>query len=124
MTTTNLPLKPISKYSDRDVRLFFDRYFTKPLTISSNDLDSVVGYFESKGFEKAAATSVSVVLLEQAKLDNVKIFKLLETLKGLDDIQLSVVVAEVLNYNRQKSSIIGFKRDVQPNKIESRNIIV
>jgi hypothetical protein len=67
MTTTNLPLKPISKYSDRDVRLFFDRYFTKPLTISSNDLDSVVGYFESKGFEKAAATSVSVVLLEQAK---------------------------------------------------------
>jgi len=124
MTTTNLPLKPISKYSDRDVRLFFDRYFTKPLTISSNDLDSVVGYFESKGFEKAAATSVSVVLLEQAKLDNVKVFKLLETLKGLDDIQLSVVVAEVLNYNRQKSSIIGFKRDVQPNKIESRNIIV
>lgn len=120
---SSLPLTPVNKGSDKEVRLFFDRYFTKPLNVSSNDLDSVVGFFESRGFDKSAATSVAVVLLEQAKLDGVKVFRLLETLKGLQELQLSVIVAEVLNYNRKKTSTIGFKREAIVGKAETRNVI-
>lgn len=124
MTKSNLPLQPIQKGSDKEINLYFDRYFTKPINVSSNDLDSVVGFFESRGFDNSAATSVSIVLLQQAKLDNVKVHKLLETLKGLKDLQLSVVVAEVLNYNRKKTSTLGFKREITTDKVERRNIIV
>lgn len=124
MTKSNLPIQPIQKGSDREVNLYFDRYFVKPINVSANDLDTVVSFFESRGFDNSAATSVAIVLLQQAKLDNVKVYKLLETLTGLKDIQLSVVVAEVLNYNRKRTSTLGFKRETASDKNERRNIIV
>jgi hypothetical protein len=124
MTNSNLPIQPLTKRSDREVNLYFDRYFTKPINVSSNDLDSVVAFFESRNFDTSAATSVAVVLLQQAKLDNIKVFRLLETLKGLKDLQLSVVVAEVLNYNRKRTSTLGFKREITADKAERRNILI
>lgn len=123
-TNSSLPLKAVTKRSDDDVRLFFDRYYTRPIQVASNDLDSVVGFFEKRGFDKSAATAVAVTLLNQAKLDNVPIFKLLQTLDGLEELKLSVVVAEVLNYNRKKTSRVGFKKTDSTVKTEARNIIV
>lgn len=121
--SNGLPLRNISKRSDDDVRLFFDRYYTKTINFNDNDLNSVVSFFESKGFDKSSAVSVSITLLNQAKIDNIKIYKLLDTLKGYQDLQLSAVVAEVLNYNRKRTSTVGFRRTVTTNKLESRNII-
>jgi hypothetical protein len=120
---SGLPIKNVSKRSDEDVRLFFDRYYTKTINFSDNDLNSVVAFFESKGFDKTSAVAVSVTLLKQAKLDNIKIYKLLDTLKGYQDLQLSAVVAEILNYNRKRTSAVGFRRTATENKLEKRNII-
>jgi len=120
----SLPLQPVSKGSDKDVRQFFDKYFSRSVNIAQNDLDSVIGFFENRGFDASAALAVSVVLLDQAKRDGVKIFKLLDTLKVLNGTQLSVVVAEVLNYNRKRTSAIGFKRTSTVDKVEKRNIII
>lgn len=118
-----LPIKSITKKSDEDVRLFFDKYLTKSINFNDNDLNSCVGFFENKGFDKSSAVAVSVVLLQQAKLDNIKIFQLLDTLKGYKDIQLSAVVAEILNYNRKRTSAVGFKKQNTDNRLEKRNII-
>lgn len=120
---SGLPIRNISKRSDEEVRLFFDRYYTKPINLSDNDLNSIVGFFESRGFDKSSALSVSVTLLNQAKLDNVQIYRVLDTLKGYQDLQLSVIVAEILNYNRKRTSAVGFRRSVVENKLEKRNII-
>ena len=122
-TMSSLPLKETANRSDKDVRLFFDRYYTKPINFSDNELNSVVSFFESRGFDSSAAIAVSVVLLNQAKLDNIKIFKLLDSLKATSEFKLSAVVAEVLNYNRKKTSAVGFKRTAVINKFEKRNII-
>lgn len=120
---SGLPIRNISKRSDEDTRLFFDRYYTKPINLKDNDLNSVVGFFESKGFDKTSAITVAITLLNQAKLDNIQIYKLLDTLKGYQDLQLSAVVAEVLNYNRKRTSAVGFRRNIVENKVEKRNII-
>lgn len=120
---SGLPIRSITKKSDEDVRLFFDKYYTKPINFNDNDLNSVVGFFEKRGFDKSSAVSVGVVMLQQAKLDNVKIFKLLDTLKGYEDLQLSAIVAEVLNYNRKRTSAVGFKRQNTENRLEKRNLI-
>ena len=77
-----------------------------------------------RDFSRAAAESTAYAILTQAKIDNIKIFELLDTLKGFDEIQLSKVVTEVLNYNRQKMSSLGYKIDQSDSKLESRNILV
>lgn len=120
---SGLPIRSVTKKSDEDTRLFFDKYLTKSINFNDNDLNSVVGFFENKGFDKASAISVSLVLLQQAKLDQIKVFKLIDTLKKYEDIQLSAVVAEVLNYNRKRTSAVGFKKQNTDNRLEKRNII-
>jgi len=119
---SSLPNK--SKTSEGKTTEFFDKYFTKKLNFPSNEFDAIIGFFTKRGFDVAAAQSTGTILLEQAKIDNVNVFTLLDTLKGLNDIQLSTVVAEVLNYNRDATSSVGFKRPQTVDKIEKRNIVV
>lgn len=122
--TTNLPPQGINNKPDGAVRQFFDAYYQKPLEFSSNEVDSVINFFTKRGFDEAAARSTSSALLRQAKIDSVPIFEVLDTLKGLDEVKLSAVVAEVLNYSRQKTSVLGFAVEDNNNRIETRNIIV
>ena len=45
---SGLPIRNISKQSDRDVTLFFDKYYTKPISLTDNELTTVLGFFESR----------------------------------------------------------------------------
>ena len=119
---SSLPDK--TKTSEKSVVEFFDNYTNKKLSFPSNDFDAVVNYFEKRKFDKSAAISVAQVVLQQAKIDQVPVFQLLDTLKGIDDVQLSMVVAEILNYNRPKTSTLGFRRNNRENSLESRHIVV
>jgi hypothetical protein len=119
---SNLPLTPPQNNSDEDVSQFFNRYFTETLSFPSNQVDAVFGFFVDRGFEESAAAAVSTVLLEQAKIDRINIFKLIDTLKGLTPPELSAVVTETLNYRRPKTSSLGYRRPNNFNKIEKRNI--
>jgi hypothetical protein len=49
---------------------------------------------------------------------------LLDTLTGLNELQLSAVVAEVLNYNRQKNSTLGFRVEDTSEQLEKRNVLI
>lgn len=122
MNNSSLPVATQS--NDQRVTSFFDKYFTQKLEFASNDVDAVIGFFTKRGFEKAAAISTGSILLQQAKLDDIKIFTLLDTLKGFDEAKLSAVVAEVLNYNRLNTSVLGFKNTTATNTLEKRNIAV
>jgi len=121
---SSLPQDKPSNYGEKGVKSFFNNYFSKPLTFPTNQVNAVIAFFEKRGFDNEAAIAVGTVLLQQAKLDNVNVFKLLDTLKGLKDVELSVVVTEVLNYNRPKTSTLGFKRENTADKLEKRNIVV
>lgn len=121
---SSLPKEKVSNTSDKGVTKFFNNYFSETLTFPTNQVDAVITFFEKRGFDKAAAISVATTLLQQSKIDNVNVFKLLDTLKGLTELQLSAIVTEVLNYNRERSSTLGFKRTASSNKSEKRNIVV
>lgn len=120
---SNLPKEPAND-SAGEVKEFFNQYLTQSTSYPSNQVDAVIGFFENRGFEKQSAIAVATVLLQQAKLDQVNVFELIDTLKGLDKVQLSNVVAAVLNFNRQKISTLGFKVESKYEKIEKRNIII
>lgn len=120
MAVSNLPTPaPTSDSRQRD---FFDQYYNKRLSYAANDVDAVVGFFLKRGFEEVAANSVASVLLKQAKIDDVPVFRLLDTLTGLDDIQISALIAEILNHSRNRTSTIGYKTQNVVNLVEARNI--
>lgn len=119
---TNLPREKPQNFSDRDVRNFFDKYFNNQLTFSASKVDSVIGFFTKRGFDKSSAIAIGTALLEQSKLDNVNIFQLLDTLKGLEEVQLSAIVTEILNYSRPKTSSLGYRKRNQFDKAEIRNV--
>jgi|TARA_B110000503_G_scaffold52282_1_gene84129 hypothetical protein len=120
---SSLPIPNLSKKIDNGTSLFFDTYYTQPINFSDNELNAVKSFFETRGFGETAALAVSITLLNQAKNDNIKIFNLLDTLGTYQQIELSTIVAEILNYNRKRTSVIGFKKEKTTSKFESRNII-
>ena len=110
--------------SSTEVKSFFDKFFLHEVTFPVAEIDAVVGFFLKRGFDDTASKSVAIVLLNQARNDSVNVFALVDTLKGLTDVQLSRVVAEVLNAYREKTSILGYKTAVLASTFESRNILV
>jgi len=118
---SNLP-PPITSDSAEEVRTFFDKYFLHQITFPTNQIDAVVGFFLKRGFDEVAARSTAIVLLNQARIENVSPFKLVDTLKGLNGTQLSNVVTEVINVYRDRSSSLGFKTITTAETTESRNI--
>jgi len=117
---------PVTQPTDSliEVKQFFDKFFVHQVSFPSNQIDAVVGFFQKRGFDVESARSTSIVLLNQARLDNISVFKLLDTLKVLTDIQLSQVVAQILNAYREKTSLLGYRVAPLVDDYESRNILV
>jgi hypothetical protein len=121
MTTTNLP-QPKESFSN--VKTFFNNSFTKSVSFPAEQIDATVAFFVRRGFDQASAGSVAIVLLNQARSEGVDVFKLLDSVKSLTDIQLSQIVAQVLNASRDKTSLLGYRTATVDNTFESRNILV
>jgi hypothetical protein len=120
--STNLPSTQLD--STADVKQFFDKYFVQQVSFPSNQIDAVVGFFLKNGFDTQSARSTGIVLLNQGRADNVDVFQLIDTLKTLTDVQLSQVVAQVLNAYREKTSLLGYRVAPLVDTYESRNILV
>jgi hypothetical protein len=121
-TLSNLPSKT-NRDSALGTRLYFDKYGEVALEFKASDVDSTVGFLTSRGFTNDAAIVTSVILLKQAKIDNMPISELLDTLKGLENLELSTLVGEVLNNNRSSTSTLGFKTTPTVNQLQKRNIV-
>ncbi len=108
--------------SSKEVRNFFDKYYQKEVTFPAGQIDAVIGYFMKRDFDEESARTIAIIILNQAKVDNVNVFQIIDTLKGLNDVQLSAVVTEILNVYREKTSALGYKIVTEPVTLESRNI--
>ena len=113
-----------NKSNSDDQRKFFNNYFKTEINYNASEVDAVIGYFLKRGFDKLAAINTSSVILQQASIDEVPVFELLDTLSGIDDVQLNNVLAQILNLNRQKTSMLGFRSKSDQELFDQRNIIV
>ena len=120
---SNLP-QTTSIDSSTEVRQFFDKYYLTPISFPSNQIDAVVGFFLKHGFEPESARSTGIVLLNQAKADNIDVFQLIDSLSSLSDVQLSQVVAQILNAYRENTSVLGYRVRPIEDEFESRSILV
>ena len=119
---TNLPAPTSSADSGAKTKLFFDEYGQSPLEFNANDVEAAVGFFQSKGFDRDAAEITAAVLLRQAKLESMTVFKIIDQLKTMDGLKLSALVGEILNNNRPSSSSLGFKIANSNDEFKTRNI--
>jgi hypothetical protein len=113
---------PVGKTQDQTVQAF-DAYFSTPVEINSTVLAAMTGYFTSRGFGQVAAESIAVTIIKQAKQDGYNPMQILDTLRGLNDVELSGLVSEILNYNRFKTSNLGYAQESKPHPEIARNII-
>ena len=114
---------PVIKSQDSTVQAF-DSYMSMPVEINSSVLAAMKGYFTHRSFGEVAAESIAITIIRQAKSDGYNPMQILDTLKGLDDVQLSGLVSEILNYNRFKTSSLGYANTADINPEISRNIIL
>jgi len=115
---------PTTETTGTDVKTFFANYYKTAVSFPASEIDATIGFFLKRGFDTNSARSTAIVLLTQARVENVSVFKLLDTLKSLTDVQLSQVVAQVLNNNREKTSLLGYRIQAVTDTYESRNILV
>ena len=117
---TNLPSRDIED-SAAGTKLYFGSYGEAALEFNANDVTYTQSFFESKGFDKDAAITVSMTLLRQAKIDSTPVGQILDSMQSFTGAQLSQIVSEILNNNRVPTSILGYRTaDVKPN--QTRNI--
>lgn len=121
--TTNLPVEQ-SLDSSVPVKQFFDKFFKQQTSFPAAEVDATISYFLQYGFDEESAKSVSIVLLNQARIDKVNVFSLIETLKSLNDVQLSQLVAQILNAYRERTSMLGYRIAPLVSNYESRNILI
>jgi len=121
MTTGNLPISITT--GQVSTKQFFDSYFQNTVSFPAAEIDATVAFFTKRGFDTSSARSTAIIMLNQAKVENVSVFSLLDKLKGLTDIQLSQVVAQVLNAYRENTSLLGYRTAVQTDTFEARNIL-
>lgn len=120
MTTySNLPTV---KQTNSTVQAF-DNYYSNPIELDASTLAAATAYFTSRGFGDVAAESIAVIILKQAKQDGYNPMQILDTLRGLNDVELSGLVSEILNYNRFKTSNLGYAQEFKTNAEVARNII-
>lgn len=109
--------------SDQTTLKAFDNFYDAPLEIKTATYDAMRSFFTARGFDNTAADSVAVVIIRQAKKDNLNPMQILDSLKGLDNVEISALVAEIINYNRFKTSFLGYARAFSLNEEVSRNVL-
>lgn len=120
---TNLPTSAQAS-SETEIKQFFDKFYTTEVSFPAAEIDAVIGFFQRREFDITSARSIAIVLLNQARSDDVNVFTLLETLKSIPTMQLSSVVAQILNSYREKTSLVGYRTSISDNSYETRNILV
>ena len=123
MNGTNLPSIQSIDSADQ-VKQFFDKFYQRTVSFPAVQIDAAVAFFLKRGFDQNSARSTAIILLNQARADNVEVFQVLDTMAGLTDVQLSQVVAQILNSYRENTSLLGYRVSPVENVYESRNILI
>jgi len=121
-TYSNLPFAKSDDSSANTVK-YFNQYYEIPLDIDNNVTLAIKAFFEKRGFSPDSSEAIALIIVSQATKENFNPTIVLDSMGKLDSPTLSSVVAEILNYNRFKTSTLGtYVNPVAADEIQ-RNII-
>jgi len=123
MFYTNLPLKQADSSSSDPTNKTLSQFYDIPVQLDQNVLVAMIGMLENRGFSSYSAESIAITIMVQAVRDNYNPMTILESMKKLNENDLSQIIAEVLNYNRFKTSVLGSVQKITPVDSVKRNIL-
>lgn len=101
----------------------YDAYVSAPIELEAGTFNAVKGFFTSRDFGEIAAESFAVIIIRQARADGYNPMAILDTLRGLDNLEISALVSEIVNFNRFKTSFLGYAREFNTATEINRNIL-
>ncbi len=113
---------PVSNQSNATLN-YINSYNAPIYEIQPSVLAAVKGFFTNKNFGEVAADTIATIIIVQCKKDGYNPMVILDSLRGLGEVELSGLVSEILNYNRFKSSSLGYAQTFETNVEVKRNII-
>ena len=116
---TNLP----SQKTNIKTKQEFQGYQNLKPSTDPSVYNAMVGFFTSRGFDSSSAELITETIMFQARTDGYSSQQIIDSMKSLNSLEISSIVAEILNYNRFKSSSLGYRPEYQSNPEVSRNII-
>ncbi len=122
MNYSNIPVDASPDQGNQTLQAI-NNFYSQPLELNSTVLAAMKGYFTNRGFGEVSAESITLTIMTQAKQDGYNPMQILDTLKGISNTELSGLVAEILNYNRFKTSSLGYAQPIKPNTEIQRNIL-
>jgi hypothetical protein len=103
---------------------FFNNYFVKPGTITSNQDDAVVAYFQqATGGNKQSAAILASTVVYTAMAQGVDPMSIVQQFQALKPGELNLYLAMFLNLNRVGTSIVGVNNQKVENKYITRAIL-
>ena len=123
-TYSNLPTTPTpSTYTSNGTVQAFNSYYTAPTEFDAGTLNAMTGFFESRGFDITTSNAIAAIIITQARTDGYNPMTVLDGLSGLDGLEISELATQILNYNRFKSSFLGYSSSIKPYHQIQRNIL-
>ena len=119
---TNLPQKDLDDLQ-KTINTLTTTNSVEPFQLNQNDLDTAIGFFVKRGFDRQPAEETAYVILKQAKIDSVNPQEILDQLTKATPAQLSELITIIINANRYKTSRLGVRNQRSQKTFTARNII-
>jgi hypothetical protein len=110
--------------SSSESKIILDKFYQNEITFPADQLDAIQGFFLKRGFTMESSRSLAIVFSNQALIDNMDVYKLLEMLDQVTDAQLSKIVLDVVNAYSDQTSVIGYTIPKTDDTYDSRNVLV
>jgi hypothetical protein len=120
---TNLPPASNNNSNNGSVLQAVANYYSAPIQMDANVLTAVISFFTQRGFDITSAQALATVIISQARQDNLNPLQIVDTMKGLTNIEISALVAEIINYTRFKTSFLGYGQTYITNAEVNRNVL-
>jgi len=103
---------------------FFNNYYTKVQSVDPAQYDIVIGFLKGRGYEESVQRNLSITLMEIAVEQDVNIVDLINQLEEVkDSIKLNTLLCILCNTTRNRTSVLGFKKDGSINSTVKRTIL-
>ena len=120
----NTSVVDLSQNKKTDQGKYFNNYFVTPNTISANQNDAVVAYFQqvTNGNKQSAAILASTVIYT-ALSQGIDPMSIVQQFQSVPQGQLNLYLAMFLNLNRVGTSLVGVNNQTKQNKYITRAIL-
>ena len=128
MSDTNIEYNPqqpsnLNSSGTNKTTRYFNNFFTPKLTVSQNQNDAIVSWFEQQTNDIESAKLLAQSVIDTAQAQREDPMTVLSTFQNLPVGDISAILALYLNSSRIPTSLLGIKNLPKPNIFVLRTIL-